>query len=70
MKENSASKSNQSANSSEGSNTEENKTNASTDNNYNIGCSSLNINQRISLMARLYAKLDFKDFATICYNIS
>lgn len=70
VKENSASKSSQRANSAEGSNTEENKTNASTDNNDNIGYSSLNINQRISLMACLYDKLDFKDFVTISYNIN
>lgn len=70
VKENSASKSNQRANSAEGSNTEGNKTNAATDNNDNAGYSSLNINQRISLMARLYDKLDFKDFVTISYNIT
>ncbi|MCD4907126.1 DUF6287 domain-containing protein [Enterococcus faecalis] len=69
-KENSVSTSNQNASSTQISNTEDDKTNTSTENNDNTGYSSLNINQRISLMARLYDKLDFKDFVSISYNIT
>ncbi|NST96522.1 hypothetical protein HRG64_14120 [Enterococcus faecalis] len=38
--------------------------------NNSSGYSSLNINQRISLMARLHDKIDFQDFVNITYNIT